>query len=767
MSSYLEELNDAQRAAVEYTDGPQLVIAGAGSGKTRVLTYKTVHLLSNGYHPSSILALTFTNKAAREMRERISALLGDEIASQIWMGTFHSIFSRILRYNAELLGFKNNFTIYDAADSKSLIRTIIRDLKLDDKIYRPGAVMADISNAKNNLYSPEDYARDAELLASDRVAKRERTVEIYKIYRDRCRVAGAMDFDDLLFYTNVLLRDHPEVAERYKQRFKYILVDEYQDTNFAQHMIVRQLCNNPAHLCVVGDDAQSIYSFRGANIRNILDLKKSFPTLQTYKLEENYRSTRNILGAANTLIAANREQIKKEVFTRGGEGELIEVCESYNDYEEAYALAMRIAQIRRNMGLSLNDVAVLYRTNAQSRVIEDALRNRNIPHQVYGGLAFYQRKEIKDAIAYFRLSVNPNDDEALTRVINTPKRGIGDTTVAKVRACAVEANVSMFEVLSNPDSFGLAVNKGTKAKLSGFASLVGQFVKGVNEALPADKLASLIIGETGLLQEFISENTPECISKRDNLIELLNGVADYTRRTTETSGPENATMGNYLAEISLLTDQDEDDAPVDKVKLMTIHAAKGLEFGAVFIVGVEENLLPSEKSLRNAADVEEERRLMYVAITRAKRYCRISYARNRMINGRPTNSAPSRFIMDIAPKYLRPMTGTRLPKAKAPEAPKASYFEQRQPTSRPREEVKVVTNSQSPQSFTTPADNGQFSIHTPQEIKEGMKIEHPTFGYGTVEVVNTTMSDARFSVRFYDDSLRTLLFKYARFRILS
>ena len=430
-NDYLDKLNSAQRAAVEYLGGPELVIAGAGSGKTRVLTYKIVHLLNMGHYPGRILALTFTNKAAREMRERIEALVGQAVASRLWMGTFHSIFSRFLRMHADRIGFSPNFTIYDSADSKSLVKTIIKELKLDDKIYRPGIVLNAISQAKNNLYSPEDYAADTELTNSDKNSGRGRTHEIYRLYRDRCRIAGAMDFDDLLFYTNVLFRDNPDVLAHFRQYFSYVLVDEYQDTNFAQHLIVRQLCETTQNLCVVGDDAQSIYSFRGANIRNILDFKKVFPSQRTFKLEENYRSTRNIIGAANTLIAANREQIPKEVFSNNADGERIEVVQAYNEYEEAYIVANRIAQVRMRYRCPLSEIAVLYRTNAQSRVLEEALRGRNLAYRVFGGLAFYQRKEVKDAVSYFRLAVNPDDDEAFRRVINTPKRGIGDTTLGK------------------------------------------------------------------------------------------------------------------------------------------------------------------------------------------------------------------------------------------------------------------------------------------------------------------------------------------------
>ncbi|MDE6137039.1 MAG: UvrD-helicase domain-containing protein, partial [Muribaculaceae bacterium] len=472
---YLDNLNEAQRAAVLYTDGPELVIAGAGSGKTRVITCKIAHLLASGIEPWRIMALTFTNKAAREMRERISAMAGEDVARRLWMGTFHSIFARIIRNHADRLGYKSSYTIYDTSDSRALIKSIIRAMDLDEKVYKPAAVASDISTAKNALISPEAYALDRELMEADRRARRPRTAEIYKAYRDRCMTADAMDFDDLLYYTNVLLRDNPDVLRHYQEFFSYVLVDEYQDTNFAQHLIVSQLSSCSQRLCVVGDDAQSIYSFRGANIRNILNLRNAYPTLEIFKLEQNYRSTGNILGAANTLIAKNREGIPKEVFTTGGEGQRIEVVRAYSDYEEGFLVANRLSQVRMNSGDSYEEFAVLYRTNAQSRILEEALRKRNIPYRIYGGLAFYQRKEIKDAVAYLRLSVNPDDDEALRRIINTPARGIGDTTLKKLTAAAMRDSCSIWQVLSAPDEHPLDINRGTRAKLDGFYDLICGF----------------------------------------------------------------------------------------------------------------------------------------------------------------------------------------------------------------------------------------------------------------------------------------------------
>lgn len=783
--NYLEQLNQAQRAAIEYLDGPQLVIAGAGSGKTRVLTYKIVHLLSNGHNAWRILALTFTNKAAREMRERISILAGEETASKLWMGTFHSIFSRILRMYAERIGFKSNFTIYDASDSKSLIKSIIRELKLDEKIYRPGVIQSDISNAKNNLYSPEAYAADAEIMKADEAVKRPRTAEVYRVYRDRCRIAGAMDFDDLLFYTNVLLRDNPDVREYFSSYFTYILIDEYQDTNFAQHHIVQQLCGGSNNLCVVGDDAQSIYSFRGANIRNILTLKSSFPDLRTFKLEENYRSTRNIIGAANALIAANKEQIPKEVFSNNAEGDKIEVVQCYNEYEEAFLVASRLMQARMRTQMSYNDFAILYRTNAQSRVLEEALRNRNIPYRMYGGLSFYQRKEIKDAICYFRLAVNPDDDEAFRRVINTPKRGIGDTTVKKVVAAAMAAGVSMYATIKNPELYDLEVSKGTETKLKAFADMISGFVESVHKGETAATVAANIITATGLMQEYMSDSTPENISKRENMLELLNAVTRFVETTRETRGEESTGMSEFLAEVSLLTDQDTSNNDGDCVTLMTIHSAKGLEFGGVFVVGVEEELLPSALSMHSAREIEEERRLMYVAITRAKRYCMVSYAGKRTVNGQTIQVFPSRFLRDINPKFLRLMTGTSIESSNRFDegAPITDYRMQSRndgPVAPPRSLSPTSgTMSASTKQNTMPALNpkpraavpdtaGGFGTHSAAELSEGQRIEHPNFGLGIIQEIDTSRNDDRIIVKFSSSAQpRTLLLKFARFKLLS
>lgn len=649
---YLNQLNEMQREAVKYIDGPQLVIAGAGSGKTRVLTYKIVHLLNKGYEPGRILALTFTNKAAREMRERIETMVPAQSAARLWMGTFHSIFSRILRQNAEVISYSRNYTIYDQADARSLIKMIIRDLDLDEKIYKPATIQNTISWAKNALISPGAYAADRELAESDRNSKRPLTAEIYRRYVERCRVADAMDFDDLLYNTAVLFRDNPAILRHYREYFRYVLVDEFQDTNFAQNYITTLLTKDIGNICVVGDDAQSIYSFRGANINNILELERSYPTLATFKLEQNYRSTQNIINAANSLIDKNNRQIKKNVFSKNDVGDRVEVQSGHSDYDEAGLVASRIVVQQSRTGDPLREFAILYRTNAQSRVLEEALRRRNILYHIYGGLAFYQRKEVKDALAYFRLAVNPSDDEAFKRAVNEPKRGIGDTTIKKISEAAINSTVSMWDVVNDPARYNLNVNSGTQRKLNGFIEVIRRFIdKAANQ--DAETVARDIIMSTGLLSQYLSESTPENISKVQNLEELLRSAHDYVADQLE-AGEEERGMAEFLNKVSLLTDQDtEDPALRDSVTLMTIHAAKGLEFAHVFVVGVEEDLLPSGMGKGTIEEIEEERRLFYVAITRAKKFCMVSFAKNRYLNGQTTVCRPSRFLKDINPRYLK------------------------------------------------------------------------------------------------------------------
>ncbi len=770
MEDYLDKLNDQQRAAVVYTDGPQLVIAGAGSGKTRVLTYKIVHLLQMGYEPWRILALTFTNKAAREMRERIEQLVGPKTASRLWMGTFHSIFARILRQNAERIGYKPNFTIYDTADSKSLVKSIIKDMDLDDKIYKPNTVLSAISSAKNALISPEKYATLKDAMEADRQSRRPLIYAIYRPYRDRCFTAGAMDFDDLLYYTNILLRDNPDLLHHYQEFFRYVLVDEYQDTNFAQHVIVSQLCSASERLCVVGDDAQSIYSFRGANISNILNLKRGYPNLQIFKLEQNYRSTQTIINAANSLIEKNTRQIPKRVFSKNASGHRIEVVQSYSDFEEGYLVANRISQVKMRSGDSFEDFAILYRTNAQSRVLEESLRKRNIPYRIYGGLSFYQRKEVKDAIAYFRLSVNPSDDEALKRVINFPARGIGETTLNKLLRAAIENKVSAWDVICDMDLYNLDVNSGTRRKLDGFRELIQSFISANASGQNAEEVARLIISRTKLLSMLLTDNTPENLSKQENLNELLSGAKEFIDTRIE-EGNENLSLSDFLGEVSLATDQDSDDddgQAQERVTLMTVHAAKGLEFSNVFIVGVEEDLFPSAMSNGSIEEIEEERRLLYVAITRAKNFCMLSYASTRYRNGTTCTTSPSRFLRDIDIQYLNLSSGTSIA---APKRSFESYGNSYHGSSfKPLSSTKsqpAPTRNASPSTPATGNNSGTGGgLHTVDELATGMAIEHSRFGRGQITDIDTTHADPRITVEFDNLGSRVLLLKFARFNIL-
>ena len=771
MEDYIKELNQQQQDAVLYLDGPQLVIAGAGSGKTRVLTYKIVHLLNNGYEPWRILALTFTNKAAREMRERIEGLVGGATSSKLWMGTFHSIFARILRINADRLGFKSDFTIYDSADSKALIKTIIKDLDLDDKIYKPSTVMNTISMAKNALISPNAYAQSKDIMEADRRAKRPRMHEIYRGYCQRCFVAGAMDFDDLLYYTNVLLRDNPDILRHYQEYFRYILVDEYQDTNFAQHLIISQLTKENHNLCVVGDDAQSIYSFRGANIRNILNLQNAYNDLRIFKLEQNYRSTQTIINAANSLIDKNTEQIRKQVFSKNDMGSKIEVVQSYSDYEEAFLVANRISQVKMRSHDSYDEFAILYRTNAQSRVLEESLRKRNIPYRIYGGLSFYQRKEVKDAIAYFRLSINPDDDMALTRVINYPTRGIGDTTLKKLSRCATDNRVSIWAVINNLTRYNPGVNAGTAKKLLAFRDLIQSFVNLNNEGKNAEEVAKHIIRETQLLSILLSDNTPESISKQENLHELLNGVTEFISNKLEEGAEDSISLTDFLGEVSLATDQDTQDNPGEKITLMTVHAAKGLEFSNVFIVGVEEELFPSAMSSTTLSEIEEERRLLYVAITRAKNFCMLSYASSRFKNGQTKTCSPSRFIRDIDTQYLNLCSGTSIEEKTSFVNPldnyRSSFHSDTKIYSSSSRNLKPIKDTRCNSSGSHKSGSTSSNeIHDVSTLSEGMIIEHQRFGTGKITTIDTSSTDARIIVEFANTGTKTLLLKFARFKII-
>ena len=649
--SYLDELNTSQRAAVEQVEGPLMVIAGAGSGKTRVLTFRIAYLIENGIDPFNILALTFTNKAAREMTERIGKIVGPSEAKNITMGTFHSVFSRILRFNADRLGYPTNFTIYDTQDSKNLLKDIIKELNLDDKAYKPSSVLGRISSAKNNLISADMYAQNEEILFEDKQAKRPEITNIYKTYENRCRKAGAMDFDDLLFQTHVLLRDFPEVLAYYQQKFKYILVDEYQDTNYAQYLIVKKLAAIYENICVVGDDAQSIYSFRGANIQNILNFKVDYPDFKLFKLEQNYRSSKNIVEAANSIISKNKDQIKKTVWTDNQDGNKISVIRTLTDTEEGKIIAGKVFELKQSTAITFNDIAILYRTNRQSRAFEEALRKFNIPYKIYGGVSFYQRKEIKDLLAYFRLTSNPYDEEALKRVLNYPKRGIGKTTEENLIIAANKNGVSIWDILTRPQEFPMGFNKGTQDKLYEFVTMIQSFQAQLHQ-LDAFQLAETISKSSGIVKELLSEKDkgPEEVERYQNIEELLAGIQEFVNSSEE---GEVKTLSDFLLDVALLTDADEDkNEERNHVTMMTIHSSKGLEFPHVFIVGLEENLFPSQMSLHSRTDLEEERRLFYVAITRAKDSCTLSYAASRFTWGQLISSEPSRFIDEIESKFL-------------------------------------------------------------------------------------------------------------------
>ena len=648
----LNDLNEAQRAAVEYIDGPSLVIAGAGSGKTRVLTYKIAYLLSQGMKPWSIMALTFTNKAAREMKERIGKLVGNDLAQHLYMGTFHSIFSRILRAEAEHIGFNNNFTIYDESDSRSLIKAIVKEMGLDDKKYKPAAVHAKISMAKNNLMSAAAYESDAAIFEQNKRAQMPEVGKIFVAYVQRCKQANAMDFDDLLTLTYQLFREHEDIRHKYAARFDYVLVDEYQDTNHVQMSIVMQLCQEKQRVCAVGDDSQSIYSFRGANIDNILNYQRQFQGTRLFKLEQNYRSTQTIVEAANSLIKHNRNQIPKDVFSENAKGEKIQYKPAYSDKEEAAIVAKDVKRIRREDGCQYSDFAILYRTNAQSRSFEEEFRKQGIPYRIYGGLSFYQRKEIKDIIAYFRLVANPDDEEAIKRIINYPARGIGATTVLKIADCAHQNQVSFWEVIGAPERYGLAVTKGTMNKLETFRLLISSFIERA-QTTDVYELGDAIIKESGISQDIMSGKDADDLARQENLEEFLSGMSAFVEERREEGRFDELFLQDYLQDVALLTDADSDgDKDEPRVSLMTVHAAKGLEFPTVFVVGLEENIFPSPLSAASLRELEEERRLLYVAITRAEKHCILTNAKNRWRYGKMEFDNPSRFIDEIDGKLI-------------------------------------------------------------------------------------------------------------------
>ena len=806
----LNDLNDAQRAAVEYIDGPSLVIAGAGSGKTRVLTYKIAYLLSQGMKPWSIMALTFTNKAAREMKERIGKLVGDDLAQHLYMGTFHSIFSRILRAEAEHIGFNNNFTIYDESDSRSLLKAIIKEMGLDDKAYKPAAVHARISMAKNNLVTAEAYDSDPDILEQNKRAKMPAIGKIYVAYVQRCRQANAMDFDDLLMLTFQLFRDHEEIRQKYAGRFDYILVDEYQDTNHVQMSIVMQLCKEKLRVCAVGDDSQSIYSFRGANIDNILNYQKQLPGTQLFKLEQNYRSTQTIVEAANSLIHHNRNQIQKEVFSKNDKGEKIQYKPAYSDKEEALIVAKNIQRIKRQDDCGYDQFAILYRTNAQSRSFEEEFRKQGIPYRIYGGLSFYQRKEIKDIIAYFRLVANPDDEEAFKRIINYPARGIGATTVMKIADCAHQNQVSFWEVIGNIEHYGLNVNKGTQTKLENFRLLISSFIDR-SHTLDVYELGDAIIRESRISEDIMSGKNADDLARQENLEEFLSGMQTFVAGRQEEGRMDEAYLTDYLQDVALLTDADsegEKDEP--RVSLMTIHAAKGLEFATVFVVGLEENIFPSPLAAVSVRELEEERRLLYVAITRAEKHCILTNAKNRFRYGKMEFDNPSRFIDEIDASLIEG----------GEEAPESSFgggrssfggygsssrygsdggYGGRMPWDRDRSGYRresqnakpvasqfmadpkpgfksvravnavhrIMGDTASSSSVASSGSSVSKASSAAGSLSEGCRIEHQRFGIGTVLKIEGTGENTKATVEFQNAGTKQLLLKFAKFTILS
>lgn len=769
----LSQLNDAQRASVEYCDGPSLVIAGAGSGKTRVLTYKVAYLLAQGLSPWSILVLTFTNKAADEMRDRVRQLVGESDASALWMGTFHSVFARILRIECDHIGYSRDFTIYDTQDSQSLVKQIVKEMGLDEKQYKPGMVAARISEAKNNMVSCGAYAQDYETMQRDRMQQVGQIHAIYAAYQQRLRQSNAMDFDDLLVNTCRLLKSNAEVREKYQQRFRFVLVDEYQDTNRVQHEVVKLLTEQSHRVCVVGDDAQSIYSFRGAVIDNILDFQKIYPDTRLFKLEQNYRSTQTIVGAANSLINHNRNQIHKDVFSRNAKGEPIEILEAYSDKEEASIVMRRIRTLLQTQRLAWSDFAILYRTNAQSRTFEEEFRRQGMPYRIVGGFSFYQRKEVKDAVAYLRLAVNPNDETSLRRVINYPTRGIGNTTLQKVSMAAAEAGVPLYRVVAAPEQFPVGLNAATCARLKAFSAMI-EAARQLAEEKDAYEVATYIIKESGLWAAIFAGKTPEDIGSQQYLQELMDGIAAFVDDASESGQP--ATLTGYLQDISLLSDQEEGETDEgNRITLMTVHSAKGLEFPVVFVVGMEEGLFPGER-LTTERELEEERRLFYVAMTRAEHRLFISWSRSRVRYGQFANCTRSRFVGEIAADYLSASKGTgrsffthaepSRPKPRVEERMTAWGEHPSAPVSSARPEpvsparlksVSSVTSSYTAQA-PLPASAGGIAV--------GSRIRHQRFGVGTVREIQGTGLDTKATVEFENLGTKQLLLRFAKFDLL-
>lgn len=760
--SYLDELNPSQLAPTTNIHGPTMVIAGAGSGKTRVLTFRIAHMMEQGIDPFNIMALTFTNKAAREMTERIGRIVGASEAKNITMGTFHSVFSRILRYNADKLGYPSNFTIYDTQDSKSVLKQVAKDLKLDEKIYKPGNCLNRISAAKNNLISPEAYAENAEINAEDKMARRPEMARVYKAYASRCFKAGAMDFDDLLYQTNVLLRDFPDVLSYYQQKFKYILVDEYQDTNFAQYLIVKKLAAVYENICVVGDDAQSIYSFRGANIQNILNFKVDYPDYKLYKLEQNYRSTKNIVEAANSVIKRNQDQIEKKVWTDNHEGKKIKVVRTLTENEEGKLVVNRIFDIKQAEGLMYSDFAILYRTNKQSRAFEESLRKLNMPYKIFGGLSFYQRREIKDLLGYFRLVANPNDEEALKRVINYPKRGIGKTTIENIIIVANERGVSMWDVISNFHEYPVNINSGAKNKISDFVTMIRSFTAQMSK-MNAYDLAQEISRSSGIIKELFADKDKgvEEIERYQNIEQLLSGIKEFTI-TNEESG--NIYLPDFMMDVALLTDADNTkDDDKNYVTLMTIHSSKGLEFPHVFLVGMEENLFPSQMVLNSRTELEEERRLFYVAITRAKDTCTLTYAASRFVWGNLQTSESSRFITEIDEVYLEmenpPRAGGRS---------LSSGFDKPFTGGLNRALSGSSSTPSAPKNFKPVSRPNGSGIAGSEnlELKVGYMVNHDRFGKGKVTQMVGEGQDKKATIFFPHHGAKTVLLRFANLTVL-
>lgn len=761
---YLDSLNESQRVAVENIEGPTMVIAGAGSGKTRVLTYRIAYMMQKGVDPFNILALTFTNKAAKEMTERIGSIVGGGEAKNITMGTFHSVFARILRFNADRLGYPQNFTIYDTQDTKSLLKDIVKELNLDDKIYKPSMVYGRISAAKNNLISPEAYAENTDIIAEDRQSQRPELARIYKTYTVRCFKAGAMDFDDLLYQTNVLLRDFPDVLHYYQQKFRYILVDEYQDTNYAQYLIVKKLAAVYENICVVGDDAQSIYSFRGANIQNILNFKNDYPDFKLFKLEQNYRSTQTIVEAANSVISRNKEQIKKSVWTENELGNPIKVIRTMTDNEEGKIIANKIFDVKHAETSKWSDFAILYRTNRQSRSFEEALRRLNMPYKIYGGLSFYQRKEIKDLMAYFRLTANPKDEEALKRVINYPKRGIGKTSWENIIIAANQYNVSLWDVISDFMSYPVNIPGSTRAKISDFVTMIQSFSAQLLTQSAYD-LAQHIAKSSGILKELYTDKDkgPEEVERYQNIEELLAGIKEFTVQRGE---DEQAILSDYMIDVALLTDADNDkDDDKNKITMMTIHSSKGLEFPHVFLVGLEENLFPSQLSINSRTELEEERRLFYVAVTRAEKTCTISYASSRFQWGNLVSSEPSRFIAEINQEFLTfenpygsSMGGGRSLNSGRPVTEHGFVGGLNKTT--------VAPSARSLKSLSDLSNKPSTSESMNLDLKVGYNVEHDRFGKGKVTKLEGTGVDKKATIFFPHAGAKTLLLRFAKLTVL-